>query len=602
MFAAGCALEGSIVDRFDEAVRRFPERLAIQDTEVSLTYAKLASLVDRIACATAAATSERTGPVAILLPANAHFPAAMLGVMAAGRAYLPLDAEFPVERNELIIAEAGACAVISGGEFARDALRSFPSGVPVIDIDGLPEIVEPTSRAQTGSEDLAAIYYTSGSTGRPEGIVWDHRSILHHIKVFTDVAQISCADRMLMVASLSAFASYRNVYSALLNGASVHILPPRRLGLAALIKEIRVRTITIYHSVPTLVRTLAENLGAGERLETIRFVKINGDRLRWSDVDACRRCFAANVPIWTSLSSTETGMSICGFVDEALRSSAVHPPVGLPVDGCKVAIVDDNGQPVANDAIGRIVVTSRWTALGYWQGSTRKIRHFPSDPADPKARVFATGDLGRRRADGLIEYIGRKDDQIKLNGCRIEPAEVENALAALPQVKEATVVVRRDENSVPLSLAAYVILRSGIRGLLPRHVQALLAQRLPRHMIPANVYLVDELPRLPNFKVDRSTLAKIDSAQSIEIVARNNQFFDEVAGIFEEVIGRRGATADDTVASLGGDSLKELSVFAELERRYGVAIPDDMINDGPTIGSIACWIEGQMPQLGVRAR
>ncbi len=226
------------------------------------------------------------------------------------------------------------------------------------------------------------------------------------------------------------------------------------------------------------------------------------------------------------------------------------------------------------------------------------MRAFPADPADPTKRVFNTGDRGRRRPDGLIEFVGRKDQQIKLHGHRIEPAEVEVALTGLREVKDAVVIVRYSESNVPLSLVAYVALQARISGLLPRHLQAMLARRLPRFMAPAQIYLLDELPRLPNFKVDRQTLARMDAAQAIKVPERRDDpFLDQIAGIFEAIIGLKGATPEDTVASLGGDSLQELNIFAELERRYGVAIPDTMINQGPTISSIACWMADRAARL-----
>jgi amino acid adenylation domain-containing protein len=588
---AASALEGSIIDRFDAIVRQFPSRVAIQDMEASVAYAELAVLVDRIAAATVAATKGRPGPVAVLLAANATLPAALLGVLAAGRAYVTLDANFPGERNRLIISEAGACAVISSSDITGRAREYFPRGLPVVDIHDLSGSGRPDPGLRPGPDDLAAIYYTSGSSGHPKGIALSHRVLLHWVQLFTDVAQITCADRTLLVYSANVSASYRSIYCALLNGASLHILPPLDLGLAALSQQIRARGITIYHSVPTLMRRITESVGAGERLDTIRVAYVAGDRFKWSDADECRRCFSPNVSVHSGLSSTETGPFIHSFVDDALRPTSAHPPLGRPVPDCTVTIVDDDGEPVVDGECGRIVVTSRFIALGYWQGSVLEIRAFPSDPTDPRARVFASGDIGRRRADGLIEFVGRHDDLVKLHGQRIEPAEVESVLTALKHVSDAAVAVRRSEDGTPLSLVAYVVLRSGIKGLLPRHVQSMLAQRLPHYMVPSRIYLVGELPRLPNFKIDRRALAQMDNARACDNRERHHDpLVDKIADIFASVIRIGVATPDDTVASLGGDSLQELDVFAELERRYGVKVSDEMIKQRPTIRSIAGWL------------
>lgn len=168
---AASALESSILDRFDAIVRRFPSRLAIQDTAVSVTYSELAALVERVTAATIAATTGRAGPVALLVHAGAALPAAMLGVLAAGRAYVALDADVPGERNRQIIADAAACAVIANYDIASEAQASFPRDLPVIDIDNLPQAAWPKPAVRPRADDLAAIYYTSGSAGQPKGVV-----------------------------------------------------------------------------------------------------------------------------------------------------------------------------------------------------------------------------------------------------------------------------------------------------------------------------------------------------------------------------------------------------------------------------------------------
>ena len=212
-------LENSIIDRFDEVVRRFPSRVAVQDAEASVTYAELAALVDRIAAATIAATDGREGPIALLLPPGVTLPAAMLGVLAAGRAYVALDADFPGERNKVIISDAAACAIISSRDIIEEARAYLPAELPIIDIHDVATSTQPKPGSRPRPDDLAAIYYTSGSSGRPKGVAWNHRNVLHWVRVFTHAAEISSADRIALLFSASVTASYRSIYSALLNGA-----------------------------------------------------------------------------------------------------------------------------------------------------------------------------------------------------------------------------------------------------------------------------------------------------------------------------------------------------------------------------------------------
>jgi len=585
----------SIVDRFDSIVRLFPARLAIQDMEASITYAELAASVDQIAAATIAVTQSREGPIALLLSKKAALPAAMLGVLKAGRTYVALDAGAPVEHNNSIVADANACAVISNGDFAAMA-RAFSLKMPIIDLGTLSKFARHSPILQPHPDDLAAIYYTSGSKGQPKGVVWNHRNILHWVKSFSDAAHISCSDRMLLAFSANAAASYRSIYCALLNGASVHMLSPLSLGVPALIEEIRSRGITIYHSVPTLLRRIAELVGTAERFDSVRVAYLAGDRVTWRDVDEARRCFSPDARLFSALSSTETGPCIHTFIDDSLKATTTHPPLGYPAPGWTVTIVDEGGVPVSDGESGDIVVKGRFIALGYWQGSELDVRAFPTDPEDAEARVFVSGDRGRRRADGLIEFVGRNDGLIKLSGHRIDPAEIESILTALDPVSDAVVVVRGNENGIPRSLVVYVLIRAGIRGLMPRHIQALLAQRLPRHMVPSLVYLVDQLPRLPSSKIDRRAIETMDDINRRENSHDASPLISEVTDILESVLGVTGATPDDTIASVGGDSLQELGVFFELECRFGIHFPTEMINERPAIRGIASWIAVQIEQ------
>jgi acyl-coenzyme A synthetase/AMP-(fatty) acid ligase/acyl carrier protein len=352
-----------------------------------------------------------------------------------------------------------------------------------------------------------------------------------------------------------------------------------------------------------LVRRLAEALELGERLDSIRFARLAGERVEWSDVDACRRSFSRNVFVFVYLGSTESG-SRCGwFVDDALRATSASPPVGYPLPGWRVTIVDDKGIPVSDGDIGEIVIASHGVALGYWQGRELKVIRFPKDPSDPAARVLRTGDCGRWRPDGLIEFVGRKDHQIKLRGHRINPAEIETALRSCADVSDAALLVCKNEANVPRSLVAYVEVRPGVRDLTPGDVAAVLAQQLPHHMVPPIIVLVDKLPRLPGLKIDRMQLAQMDASRMAQMLDPiDDPLVHEVAEIFKLVLGVDGATPEDNVASLGGDSLQAVKVAIELENRFGVVISPQLFEANQTIGAVADWITSQKAQRPSRIK
>jgi amino acid adenylation domain-containing protein len=593
------SVQTGILDRFDAVARRFADRLAIQDCTTSLSYAELATMSGCIAAATAAATAGRARPVAILLESEARYPAAMLGILRAGRIYLPLDADAPIERNRTILSETGAGAILSAGELLSDARAMAPQGVAVVDIASADPVRQ--CRFATGPHDLAYIVYTSGSTGSSKCIAFCHRNALRKALQYTNTIQISCFDRLLLVRPLHTSAADRSLYGALLNGASLHILPPLQLGPAGLVREIAARGISVYHSSPTLLRRIAEVLAPGERLRSVRVAALGGEAAEWRDVDLCRRSFAPDVRVNTGLNSTECSAGLCQwFVDDALRETCRRPPVGRPLCDRRVTIVGDDGNPVADGEVGELVVSSRHLALGYWRGADLTVDPFPTDPDDPESRVLNTGDLGIRRSDGLIEFAGRKDDVVKLHGQRIDCLEVESALTALRQVHEGAIVVQRDGSGIARQLVAYVTLHPGNHGLLGRHLQTMLARSLPTYMVPARIIVLEQLPRLPNLKIDRVRLAHM-AAQPTESHGRpTDPLSDDVARVFETCLELTGASADDNIASLGGDSLQAMTVVAEIERQFGVVMPDDLAAEDPTIQRIADWLHshGLSPRRG----
>jgi acyl-coenzyme A synthetase/AMP-(fatty) acid ligase/acyl carrier protein len=281
-------------------------------------------------------------------------------------------------------------------------------------------------------------------------------------------------------------------------------------------------------------------------------------------------------------------------VDEALRDEFPRPPVGRTVPGFSVTIVDEHGRAVPDGETGEITVSSRYVALGYWNEPDLTARTFTVDPSNTDVRTVRTGDLGRLRSDGLLEFLGRADSQIKLHGHRIETGEVESALRGCAGVRDAAVVVRRSEDGVPRALVAYCELTSETNGPLPRHLRSMLRQALPVFMVPAEVLVLEELPRLPNLKVDRVMLAELDVAGTRQRSNRSDDpLIDEVALIFERILEISGATPEDNLPSLGGDSLQAVLVAAELEARFGFAIPLEIFETRRSIRGLASWIAAE---------
>ena len=578
----------AVSEQFDAICARYPRQIAAHDLRRKLTYAELADRVARVRAAVTGAT-KRNNPVGHLLPADVRSPAAALGILCAGRALVPLDPANPIERHRLIAASAGLKYVVTAQPFAREVARRFGPGVQAIDIDALDEA--PARRAPAPKpDDLAWIIYTSGSTGAPKGVYQNHRGLMLDLMASIESFGLRDTDRQTWFFSMATIGGLRAALGCLLAGGELHVLPPAKLGPEAIAREVRRRRITVWRSSASMLRHVAAALKEGERFDDVRVGTFSGDYVHWADYDVFRKCCGGpNVRMICRLASTECATFLEWCVDERLRPNSPLLPMGTPYSDRTVTLIDAEGRAVPDGEAGEFLVASPTLALGYWRAPELTAQAFSADPKNRKVRRFRTGDLGRRRPDGLYEFIGRQDQQIKLAGQRIEIGEIEGVLRACSGVGNAAIVVRRGEDGAARALAAYVQLDDGVKGLLPRHVMAMLERRLPRHMLPAEIVVVDALPWLANFKVDRKRLDAMDRTRRVGGMPADGAAL-AVAEIFASVLKVSNVSADDSLATLGGDSLQAVSIVLALERRFGIALPRRVFDTSRSIAGLAAWI------------
>jgi acyl-coenzyme A synthetase/AMP-(fatty) acid ligase/acyl carrier protein len=408
---------------------------------------------------------------------------------------------------------------------------------------------------------------------------------LQDVMEAVDVAAMSGEDRVALFYPPSVIAGLRTMLSTLASGASLEMLPPRKLGRQALAGKINERGITILRASPTLFRHLAGSLSPGGCFESVRAVTLGGERVDWSDYDLFRRACPGHAELYVHLGATECWTLHTQWrVDPSVRARSTQLPVGRSIPGRSVDIVDERGGRVAEGAVGEVVVTSRYIALGYWRDPELTAQFFTVDPTDPLRRSYRTGDFVRQRLDGLREFVGRNDQQIKLHGYRIEIQEIESALKACTGVSDAAVVVRRNRAGLPVALAGYVQLEAAARAQSPDDIMAMLSRRVAQYMMPAEIGILDELPWLPNFKIDRQRLAQMDASRVSRQVPEHSSLIGALIETFECVMKVSGVRPNDNILSLGGDSLQALELAFEIERRFGVVVP----------------IEAQVPTRSIR--
>ncbi|MGC5660304.1 amino acid adenylation domain-containing protein [Micromonospora sp. WMMD723] len=475
-------------DLLGVAAQRRPDAVAVVDDGGPTSYGELAGLADRYA----AGLRERgTGPgdrVVIWAGKTVETVALMQAVLRVGGIYVPVSPTNPASRVSLIAKDADAALVVTGPHQAADAGEITLAGRAVAEgPELLRDAADGTPPHDSAADDPAYILYTSGSTGTPKGVCISHRNALAFVGWATRTVGVGPGDRLSNHAPFNFDLSVFDLYAAFAAGASVHLVPAGSAyspeQLTAFLRE---RRITVWYSVPSALTLMMRDgdLLRGGPPPDLRACIFAGEVFPLPDLARLRRAWPT-VRFWNWYGPTET--NVCtSYEVTGLDVDVERPlPIGTASAGNEVRIVDPAG-----DGTGEIVVTGPTVMLGYWG-------------RPPQQGAYHTGDLGRQDADGLLHYVGRRDQQVKVRGHRIELGEIENAIATLPGVEEVAVVACGD--GLDRALHAFVVPASGVR-LSSLDVRRWCAERLPSYMIIDRLHAVEALPRTANGKVDRRSL------------------------------------------------------------------------------------------------
>ena len=610
-------IERPIMARFEQIAVRHAERVAVDDGTTRMTYRMLRRSVYSLALRIEAVAPPGR-PVGILLPHNAFFPLAALACLAIGRPYVPIDLKHPAARIDEIIREANLAAIILNA--GTDTARLVSSALAQIDIA--------TALAATDEPDMATlstlpivdcpavILYTSGSTGKPKGICNSQRGILQRVAASANSCHVHADDRIILLSSSGTIAGVRETFTALLNGASLHIADPHESGLGGVLQTLREGRITLCYTVPALLRTLLRAPSAKEAFANLRIMRIAGDITLESDFALCRSIVPASCHFFSSFSSTEMPTAFQWFVPSDWQADGARLPVGYARPGISFMLAGEDGMPVVPGETGELIVRSRYLALGQWQDGRLQAGSFLCDPEDPSMRILRTGDMMKLLPDGLWELIGRKDRQIKIRGQRVDPGEVEAALRSCADVSEAAVIARRNGEEV-IALVAYVVPRASADAGLADALKDVLTAGVPRHMHPADIRLLAAIPQLPGFKTDIGALEKFDRDALAQQVAaapketdgadRGGQGMlgligspairDAVKYAWTAVLGARSFEINQPWDHTNGDSLKAMELWFHIEQTLGRKISLDALDESTTPSELVNAIERHLDML-----
>ncbi len=580
-------LERPIIEHFERVARRQRSRIAIREADTAVTFGELwdgvSGLAERLA--------DETQPgalVGILLPACPMFPLAMLACLASGRPFVALDTHHPADWLDHVLRDARPSLVITLEGCCPDLEARMPT-VRVIRLSELPRPARNGWRqAPVGVDEPACVLFTSGSTGRPKSVKNSKRNILQRVAQSKNAAHINTADRLLTLASPATIVAVRDVTTALLAGASIHLLDPQGAGAREVLNVIGAESITILFAFPALLRPIvAARRGRAEA--SLRLVRIGGDTTVWSDIDTLRAWLAPNAAIQLMYAATEAPM-MQWFVDESFRRDEARIPIGYPLPGNRLAVVDDEGRATPSGEVGELIVASPYVSLGRWVDA-RLADDGVEAGGERGSRIFRTGDLVRQRPDGLLERVGRKDRQVKIRGSRVDLDGVEAILRAHPLVRDVAAVARQNSTDATTTLVAYVSAHDEAPAGLIDELKALL-RSAPPPMRPARFYLAPSIPRLPSSKLDLRALAALDEAnaqseraesidESTLAPVAGDHISQTVARVWQDVLLVPVRSDEDDFFDSGGDSLKAITFGLELERALGLEISLTLINEAP---------------------
>ncbi|WP_405145010.1 non-ribosomal peptide synthase/polyketide synthase [Sphaerisporangium sp. NBC_01403] len=556
----------TLPELFRAQVARTPDALALVCGDERLTYAELDARVERAARALAAmgAGPERT--VAVALPRSAELVVALLAVQRAGAAYLPLDAGYPRERVELMLADARPVCVL------RDGLPDGPSGE-------LPASYDPRHPAY--------VIYTSGSTGRPKGVVVPHEGIVNRLLWMRDEYGLTASDRVLQKTPSSFDVSVWEFFWPLITGAALVVAKPEGhkdpAYLAGLIQDERVTTV---HFVPSMLRAFLEDPGAA-RCTGLRRVMCSGEAL---PADLASR-FHAVLPaeLHNLYGPTEASVDVTSV---RVLPGAVAVPIGRPVWNTRTYVLDAALRPVPPGVAGELYLSGVQLARGYLGRPGLTGERFVADPYGPSGtRMYRTGDLARWSRDGSLEFLGRADDQVKIRGFRIELGEIETVLSRHEAVAQAVVIAHNQH------LIAYLTGygQAGLGDVGPGSGSAIPGSAvlreyagavLPEYMVPAAFVVLDALPLTPNGKLDRKALPEFDFATEVTGTLPSTPREELLCGLFADVLGLERVGAEDDFFTLGGDSIVAMQLVSRARGAGLVISPRDVFRH-KTVASLA---------------
>lgn len=572
-----------------------PGGVAVEYANQTLAYGELLAASNRLAQRLIQQGVVRNQLVAICIDRSVEQIVGVMAVLIAGGAYLPIDPRWPALRRSQLLIEGDVRVVLTAAGIELSA--ELPAGVEcvAVEVDGHDEPLRRAPPLRQSPSDLAYVIFTSGSTGKPKGVMIDHRAAVNTVVHVNRLFGVDERDRMLAVSELSFDLSVYDIFGILGAGATL-VLPQ-----AAMARDpghwhalIRGAGVTLWNSAPQLMSVLVDAAGAMEdsRMESLRVVLLSGD---WIPVRLPSRLrqLAGNARVVSLGGATEGAIWSIYFPIESPDPSWKSIPYGTPLPNQHMYVFDSRLRPRPDWVAGDIYIGGAGVAAGYWQDPEKTARSFIRHPQTGE-RLYLTGDKGRYRADGVLEFLGREDHQVKVRGYRVELGEIAATLLSHPQVSDAIVRWVAADGQAK-QLVAYVVAATPAAQPDPGVLRKFLEQRLPDYMVPPRYLVLAQLPLTANGKVDVEALPipsheVADPGAPVALPRSDSE--RRIWEAWTEVLGRQSLRIDENFFEVGGDSLRLIDVMNRLNLTQAQPLAVSEMLAYPTIESLAAYLQG----------
>jgi amino acid adenylation domain-containing protein len=604
----------SVQEMFGRAVVKFRDKIAIERLNDRVTYGELEDSSNRLANYLLSTGIIPGSIVAILAEDTIEVVTAMIAVLRIGGVFVPLDPHLPEKRARMMVAEVSPALFLVQSKFLDNLKRitvEDASALRIVSLDRVDrgakdaaELVHVESYLAHDNKEKPAIvsapdamcyvYFTSGSTGRPKGIAGQLKGIDHFINWEIENFEVTEGTRVSQLTTPSFDAFLRDVFTPLCAGGTICAPESREtiLDAAKLIDWLDEQQINLVHCVPSLFRSLLNQELRADKFPALRYILMSGERLFPSDVEKWTDVFGDRVRLVNLYGPTETTMTKFCYLVQPADKDRLSIPIGKPMEGARAVVLDAKGRTCPPGAVGEIHIRTPYRTLGYFKQPALTAEVFIPNPFNhnPNDLIYKTGDLGRILEDGNFEFLGRKDQQVKIRGVRIEIAEIETVLREHEWMKDAA-VVDLDDASGGKYLCAYVVLKQPVEV---DELKQFLGESLPVYLIPTAFVMRDALPRTLSGKIDRKALPTPGEARAAhggKADEPRNPLEELLVGIWSSVLGLPALGIHENFFALGGHSLLATQLLARVRKLMEVDLPLRSLFESPTVAGLAQRVE-----------